>query len=177
MSEFAGLELWKPVEGWPYEVSNFGNVRRLTTRIYRSNSGRKLQTAVSRGYLHVTVCDGGFRSTIRVHVAVCTAFHGPKPSPRHHAAHRDGNKSNNTEWNLRWATPEENQADRVGHGTDLRGEDVRGAMLCRDDVPRIKSLLRASVPCAVIADAWGVNASTIHCIKAGKTWQHIGENT
>jgi hypothetical protein len=58
----------------------------------------------------------GRRRTAHLHRLVCEAYHGPAPSPIHHAAHWDGDKENNSASNLRWATPQENEADKVRHG-------------------------------------------------------------
>ncbi len=56
------------------------------------------------------------------HVVVCTIAHGKKLSMRHQAAHRCGNTLCVNPQHLRWATPKQNCADKVLHGTDNRGE-------------------------------------------------------
>lgn len=45
---------------------------------------------------------------IKVHQAVCEAFHGPKPFPEAVVIHRDENGLNNRPENLRWGTQKEN---------------------------------------------------------------------
>lgn len=75
------------------------------------------------GYKHVNI--GAKAKRYAVHLLVITAFHGPKPSPTHQCAHNDGQPANNAETNLRWATPAENQADRLAHGTALRHSNGR----------------------------------------------------
>jgi hypothetical protein len=78
-------------------------------------SGRWYKPAVSGGrpHPHFQYCG----RTLAVHVVVCTAFHGSRPSPVHQAAHRNGVPTDNRAANIRWATPKENQADRERHGT------------------------------------------------------------
>lgn len=49
------------------------------------------------------------------HILVCTAFHGPRPSPRHQVDHIDRDKWNNHPENLRWVTPRENQLNAKPH--------------------------------------------------------------
>jgi transposase-like protein len=55
-----------------------------------------------------------------VHHLVLAALLRPRPAG-YQAAHGDGNKLNNTAANLRWATPKENNADKLRHGTALLG--------------------------------------------------------
>ena len=51
-----------------------------------------------------------------VHILVCEAFHGPKPSEAHTVDHHhDRNRSNNRADNLRWATPEEQNGNQGTH--------------------------------------------------------------
>ena len=46
--------------------------------------------------------------TIKVHRAVCEAFHGPPPFPKAVVIHLDENGLNNRPENLRWGTQKEN---------------------------------------------------------------------
>lgn len=169
----AATEDWRDIADFPeYEVSASGLVRRRP-RSANWRIARPLKPAVSHGYEFVTLRRDGRSYTKRVHVLVCTTFNGDRPSPRHQVAHNNGIKADNRAVNLRWATAEENQADRLAHGTDIRGEDVRGAKVTAVDVPKIRSLLEQHVPCGVIASAWNVDATTIHYIKQNKTWRHV----
>ncbi|WP_085908307.1 NUMOD4 domain-containing protein [Kiloniella majae] len=160
------MEVWKEIAGFPnYQVSSRGNVRRV-------NTGRILKPGMIHGYLLVTLRRDNRSFTKRIHVLVSNAFNGQRPSKRHQAAHNDGVKTNNAAKNIRWATPEENQADRKLHGTDIKGSHVFGAKLKEADIPRIRTLLSQHVPCGVIANAWGVHKSTIHLINKNKIWTH-----
>jgi hypothetical protein len=105
------------VADYPYEVSPLGEV-------YRIGSVRPLKQfpAVCGGYMQVNLWKDNKGKTHFVHQIVAVAFHGPRPSPRHHAAHRDGDKKNNTPTNVQWITKEENEADKIRHGTTNRGE-------------------------------------------------------
>lgn len=77
------------------------------------------------GYLHVHLQVDGASKRHALHRLVARTFHGEPPTPAHHAAHNDGTSSNNREGNIRWATPAENQADRILHGTADRAADGR----------------------------------------------------
>lgn len=49
------------------------------------------------------------------HILVCTAFHGPRPSPKHQVDHINRNRFDNRPENLRWVTPRENQLNGKRH--------------------------------------------------------------
>lgn len=75
------------------------------------------------GYQVVSmVSSDGERKNRRLNRIVCETFRGPPPSPRHQAAHDDGDKTHNHIGNLFWKTPKENAADKVRHGTALIGD-------------------------------------------------------
>ena len=53
------VEIWKNIEGWPYEVSSLGRVRRTTSRT-NAKAGKILKQTPGRGgYLRVTLCCDG----------------------------------------------------------------------------------------------------------------------
>lgn len=49
-----------------------------------------------------------FFGNIKIHQAVCEAFHGPKPFPKAVVIHLDENALNNRPENLKWGTQKEN---------------------------------------------------------------------
>jgi hypothetical protein len=121
-------ETWRPIAGRPgYEVSDFGRVRSLDRVVRRLQHGRLVDVhykgvmlrlnPAGNGYLNVNLGRG---RSARVHSLVLEAFVGPRPAG-HQAAHADGDKLNNAAANLRWATPQENNADKRLHGTLQRG--------------------------------------------------------
>ena len=57
----------------------------------------------THGYMEV--------ASVRVHIIVATAFHGPKPTKEHVVDHIDTNRRNNRPDNLRWVTRLENALD------------------------------------------------------------------
>ena len=162
-------EVWLDIPGFEgaYEASNLGRIRRVST-------GRVLKQSRAGGdYLGVTLSVGNVQTPMRTNIAVLSAFCGPAPFPGAHAAHNDGNSSNNHLSNLRWATPIENQADIDRHGTRRRGEAVFGAKLDEAGVRAIRQRISAGERNPPIAKAFGVSISTIHLIRHNRIWTHV----
>lgn len=170
MADQVTAERWLPIAGWPYEVSDLGRVRR--TVLYRScnKDGSVKQTQLKHGYMSVKLYRNGRGKTFIVHPLVASAFHGEKPSSRHHAAHFDGDKKNNRANNIRWASPEENSADKVRHGTVSQGESHGRSKLTYSDVTFIRS---SDISSREIARSLGVHQSTVVDARNGKTWKHV----
>lgn len=180
------IEEWRPVVGWDglYEVSSFGRVRSLDRigkkrgkggqEYYPRLRGRVLKaSAIGHGYPGVQLFGGDEdwrprnRRMVAVHILVCEAFHGARPAGME-AAHNDGDKSNARANNLRWATKIENSNDKRKHGTQPAGDRNPAAKLKWEDV----ELIRASPheKRQVVADRYGVSASTIQAIINNRRW-------
>jgi hypothetical protein len=103
---------------------------------------------------------------------VCQLAHGEPPTPNHEAAHSCGNGhlSCVNGSHLRWATTEENMADKLIHGTDNRGERNHRAKLTEADVRRIRELIAAGVQVAAIAGLFSVTQGCIKAIHIKRTW-------
>lgn len=106
-----------------------------------------------------------------VGVLLCTAFHGPRPSPKHQALHYDDVNTNNTPENLRWGTCHQNAQDRVRNGRQAKGEDFSSSKLTEKQVLAIRNDGRML---GVIAEAYGVTRTNISMIKSGRLWKHVG---
>lgn len=105
---------------------------------------------------------------------ICEKRYGTAPTSHHHAAHRcgNGNKGCVNPKHLYWATPAENIADKIIHGTQLRGEDAPGARLTEQDVREIR-MISGSMPQFRIAAKYDVSSSCIYSILSGKNWRHV----
>lgn len=155
------FEEWRPIPGFaPYEVSNLGRARR---------GGRILKPRLYQGYYKIHASCGDRKSNLGVHRAVCLAFHG-EPAAGMVAAHNDGNSQNNLCGNLRWATPAENSADRIRHGTAPKGEANGKAKLSSADVKEIR---RSLEPRRVLADRFNVSQTHISRIRTGQSWSDV----
>lgn len=80
------------------------------------------------GYPIAVLRFNGVSYTKKIHQLVCEAVCGPCPVGLE-VCHNDGKVANNWWWNLRYDTVKNNQADKVIHGTDVRGEKKPNALL------------------------------------------------
>src|SRR3954462_11481545 len=101
MDTVHGSEEWRPVEGFPYEVSSLGRVRR-TGAGSSTWAGRVLKPRViTGGYHQVTLYRDGWQAwQVKVATLVCTAFHGAKPSAGLVVRHLNGAKTDDNRLNL-----------------------------------------------------------------------------
>lgn len=108
--------------------------------------------------------------TSNAHRFVCARVHGPAPSKIHEAAHICGNRSCVNPHHLKWSTPQENAADKIDHGTVLRGERHPNSILTADAVRAIRT---AEGDAREVAKAHGVSATTVWMIRAGRSWSSV----
>lgn len=109
----------------------------------------------------------------RAHRVVCELAYGPAPSPELQAAHSCGVRNCVNHRHLRWATPVENSADRIVHGTTIRGSKVKWAVLKESDIPAIWARRQSGESALKIARALGVKRSTIKNVLYGQTWAWV----
>ena len=182
------MEVWKAIPGVPgYEVSDQGNIRSIERVIVqKSRAGvtyervfpAKVLTPCrgSSPYLYARPSVNGKAKNLAVHVAVLTAFVGPKPSPKHEGCHKDDNPLNNTLPNLYWGTRKENEADKTANGGRYYGEQNYNAQLSNAVAAAIKSGevdLSKYGATTKLARALGVRRTVIECIKNGRAWKNI----
>lgn len=105
---------------------------------------------------------------------LCEETHGPPPTSKHHAAHSCGNGHLGcvNRHHLRWATPTENSADRIQHGTINHGERSGHAKLTIEDVRQIRALQDFMLQSEISA-MFGVTFSTISKIHRRQIWARL----
>ena len=96
-------ELWRETRYKGYEVSSLGRVKNKETE-------HILKGGIDKGYPFVCLSVGKNQITKRVHRLVAEAFL-PNPNELPEINHKDGNKQNNTIFNLEWCS----RADNVKH--------------------------------------------------------------
>ncbi len=73
---------------------------------------------------------------IKVHAAVCEAFHGLRPSPRHGVRHKNENSLDNRPENIEWSTQRVNMNDDrfVKYHVDVSGRKSMSKIDKRRDI-------------------------------------------
>lgn len=178
-------EEWRPIDGYPlYGVSNLGRVRREVGGA-GTRAGKILKPALRVGYPSVSLREGnGKRKAAHVHVLVCTAFNGPRPSAAHQVRHLNGIRADNVDANLKWGTAQENSLDAIVHGTGKTGGDHHFAKISNDQARALRAEYRAArgsnkrLPIGVlgkIAAKYGIDRTTVGCIIRRETHRYTQE--
>lgn len=178
-------EEWRHIPGYEekYQASNLGRVRSLDKVMYVKSPRSRDYTKKIKGkvltpqkttlekYLHVSLYKTPGKNTTRlVHDLILSAFVFVRPSPHMECAHADGNPTNNTISNLRWATSLENANDRRKHGTSGQGVQNSRAKLCDKKVEAIR-LLIGLYTFKQLGSFFGVGPQAISKIAAGTRWK------
>lgn len=111
------------------------------------------------------------RRGVSAHRYMCELAHGPAPTSNHLAAHScgQGHKGCVNPKHIRWATPAQNAADRIRHGTEQRGERNAISKLTAADVLFIRSAWPDQSQ-NQLAARFNVNQATVWRILHRKAW-------
>ena len=118
---------WRAINGFPYAVSNLGDVKNVRT-------GRILKPKKrADGYLNITICRNGKRKTSGIHRLVAQAFI-PNPGNKPTVNHINEVKHDNRVENLEWATHREQnmhgtRRERVKKNTDFKARNIDYAVV------------------------------------------------
>ena len=175
-------QFFKPLPGLEdrYWVSQCGAVLSLRgtgpKQHYRAVPKKLTPHPNTRGYLMVGISIGrkDYRPMGMIHRLVLLAHSGVPPENRPLSAHWDGDVKNNCLPNLRWASPRENSADSVRHGTMARWPKKLDRVLTPAKVRKIRKLLLGGVPQRAIASRFGVTQPVVWQIKTGRSWRGVG---
>lgn len=165
------IEEWRSVVGYEglYEVSNFGQVRRLTRKALKPDTDKR----PNGGYQRVKLSKKGKPTRFTVHRLVADAFLGPCPEGLERN-HKDGRKTNNSADNLEYVTSSENHrhAYRVLDRWRPTGSKHGMSKLTEADISTIRKMSADGEKGYVIAKRFGVSGGTISMILSGTTWKH-----
>jgi hypothetical protein len=124
------------------------------------------------GYLTVNLSRSGQKSIQYIHRLVLEAFVGLRP-PGLVGCHNDGGRTDNRPANLPWDTYKTNEADKLRHGTLVRGPAAGRSKLCEDQVLEIRRRRSEGVPILRLAARYGVSHQAIRAIVQRKTCRHL----
>lgn len=183
-------ERWLPIPDLEfYEVSNLGRVRSVDRtlalvgrwgpmmRFHRGKVLRLKPKPNGDGGIYWSFyagLDGGYHQVNRV---VCRTFNDKPPSPKHEAAHLDGDTHNNCPENLIWATPVENARHKVAHGTHSIGSNNSMARLRESDVKGIFESYCQGIGPDIVAREFGTSRGNVIAIVSGRAWDHVDVGT
>lgn len=130
------------------------------------------------GYARVTLRVAAYeRAYVTVHRLVLETLGPPRP-PGTECRHLNGRRTDNRLVNLAWGTSKQNQADRIAHGTDIRGEQSPTAVLDAWAVLEMRQMRREGETYRHILAtmrAFGYDVSLTAALRAvtGLTWAHL----
>lgn len=103
---------------------------------------------------------------------LCEMINGKPPPGEWFAAHTCGRGKSGcvTPEHLEWKTRQENEADKVTHGSILKGERNGNAKLTKAD---IRAILVDTRPATHISEDYPVSTMTVNRIKRGKAWTWV----
>ncbi len=147
-------------------------------RIFRLSGAGEIevpQRENERGYPFVAIKLDGKWIQKSVHYLVARAFLPPKPSPKHHTRHLDGNPGNRCAFNLAWGTAKENAEDRDRHGRTVRGERIHNSRFTAEQVMAVRERYGTTTPGRTVLAArdLGCSAKVAGEILSGRRWAHL----
>lgn len=175
-------EQWRIIpDAADYQVSDHGRVRR---HLHYARDGRPYHLlspeTIKGGYKRVSLLamnNGRFRRDhYLIHVLVARAFLGPCPEG-HEVNHKDLCPANNVLSNLEYVTPAQNVRHSFARGSRVlaRGSRHGKARLDEQRVERLLALWsEGNHTKQQLAMEFGVSATTVGRIIAGKVWAHVG---
>lgn len=166
------METWKLIPSLPaYLASSEGRVMVVPTIKpmphggVRHYGGEPTHGVLSEG--RYGFCYNG--KNYRVHRLVCEAFNGPAPGPDQVVMHLDENALNNRPENLQWGTQSENLR-APGFLAFCRRRGKAAPKITEDQAKEVKY---GGGSCKAVATKFGISASTVSNIRAGRSWRHL----
>lgn len=179
MPEFDSTIVYRSAPSLPEEFYRVGSDGSLWSRQKRGRGAgkagpwRRVKDHIKgRGYRKFRVAVNGVIQEPYVHQLVLETFIGPCP-PGMQACHNNGDRTDNRAANLRWDTPAANQADRIIHGTDCRGEKHYRAKVTEEEVREMRRLAQQGATPTELARRFGISDATIGSIVRWQTWRHV----
>jgi len=114
-----------------------------------------------------------YGKTLKVHRMVAKLFLR-EPTKEETVNHKNGIKTDNRASNLEWMSFGDNNRHAFASGLMTEGAKVHTAVLCDEDVAKIKTLfVEYKLGDTEIGELFGVNNSTISNIRRGISWKRV----
>jgi hypothetical protein len=171
-------ERWVPIQGYVklYEVSNIGNVRCVGTHKPKKQSGGP---GTRCRYRYVTLYKNNVGTKIMVHRLVGIHF-VPNKYGYPYVLHKDDNRENNSEINLKWGTQTHNHEDSVRNGTNKNPPGVKWfenhkTKLNPEKVREIRKIRDSGIWISQenLAAKFEISRGTLRSILKGNHWKHV----
>jgi len=172
MESFAD-EIWLPSTYPSVDASSLGRIRVLPRIATMPNGGKRTyETKPTYGCVTTASRDAehqyygryiGRIGNVKVHRAVCSAFHGPAPFPGAVVMHLNENALDNRPENLKWGTQKEN-LNALGFRLKL---SARARKIEPEQAREIIQRVASGETQASLADQYGVAFQTISEICRG----------
>jgi len=171
-SQYTPEERWLPIAGYEnlYEVSSFGNVKRIVS--YRSPHPHILKPYPNvHGYLQVSLSNNGLVKKLYIHRLVAEAFIGiPKGLEINHL---DTNRANNHLSNLEVTTHKANVEYTVSLMRHTYGENHPFAQFSDADIYAIVEMWNQGYSAAQIGIKYNAQRNLIRGIIKQRSWKHL----
>lgn len=136
----------------------------------------KIMKPIKRGtgYLVMSLSKNGEREYVLVHRLVAEAFI-PNPENKPQVNHLDGNKANNSVFNLEWCTQKENNIH--AYAINLKkgpiGEKNWFCKLSSADIIEIRKLRSIGMTLIQIAERFSISFQMVSRICNKNNWKHL----
>lgn len=172
-------EVWKEIEGYEglYQVSNLGRVKSLERQcgtVYKKEKVLSADRLTKDGYVKVALRKDNVATEFRVHQLVARSFI-PNTDNKETVNHIDGDKRNNKEENLEWATRSE-QLDHAYKNGLKKPVSWVNTKLTEEDVREIRNTYKRQSKeygTVALAKKYGVSNVVIGLIVRGKTYKYV----
>lgn len=153
-----------------YIVSTEGNV-------YNSVTMHQLHPAVTnRGYRRLLIYYNGYRRHMSVHRLVADAFL-PNPLQLPEVNHKNGDKSDNSVYNLEWCTAEYNVKHSFDTGLNHSGEENHNAGMSNETARRIAQCFEDNqLTMTEISRYFDIPKRSIKHMLYGDCWKRVVDN-
>lgn len=126
-----------------------------------------------KGHLMVNLIGDSGKKAFFIHQLVLRAFVGPCPEGMEVRHFPDRDPSNNSLYNLQYGTKEENERDRITHGTDNAGSRHGMSKLDENAVMEMRRLRQEGWTLSRLSVKFGVNVGNVSVIINRKAWKHL----